>query len=791
MTARADDHLLAKIKALATDRTQRSLDSLIVAGIPGLKTYFANREQLSRQALYRYSLQVLPELPAEQANPLLLEQFRAGLPSYKKFNELRGRAKLEGETPELIEAFGEFATEYEFWDALVEATSDLDYVTSYEELAGLLRTATHNSYTERCFAKAMFRIDEDRAMADCISWMQSEDGNQRIRGVWALQGSGRQPPVAIIKRFLKTSESLVLDETSGLLTQLTREDLDLLISLVTNRSQRCANAAHYRLAELAKLTMDESRKLMAKTPTARQQAWRKWWNERESLSDQELANRQLRPLLERAKVEISVQLLRDLASFELREEVVAIHIRALDSQNRSVRNKAIGYLVTAGENGNRSATDAVLKFIATLATTQIPQYVGPLARLKDPRTIPSLVDLLKRPAKETDNWQRSVIRTLAETGNAAAMHPLLELASSDHRMAQYATEELRRLPNADQAVGQLLAAMAAEKRSQVRQAQREAIEESGGKEIVDDVLQLLATAPGPANQQDGASIRGDLLQLLEVFPSPTARSQLVKFLAANDPWTRLHAARALTGIGDYSGIYLLLNSLGTEPETRISASFYGHHVGKAVRDANAPDTEKRLRNMFASAEGATRQRVLQVISFQRDVTYLPLFLQLLKEPDKKISATAMGGILGIFYAESNQQRQVAPKLTEAHMAPVRQLLEWAFFDQKIAPDDGAFPDHQLLGKKQGAIILGNEYQSLQFEARSKTLSLIPTPRDGKTPQGKPFGRKQPVARGQIQFRQIASFLLVSLSLDHGGANYLFEKNGNEWRPLAATGPYIE
>ncbi|MBE3135346.1 MAG: hypothetical protein IMZ55_17915, partial [Acidobacteria bacterium] len=255
-------------------------------------------------------------------------------------------------------------------------------------------------------------------------------------------------------------------------------------------------------------------------------------------------------------------------------------------------------------------------------------------------------------------------------------------------------------------------------------------------------------------------------------------------------WTRIHSTAALGPLGDTSGAAVLIRDVTSA--RKFSQGSYSYGVGGALKAIATPETRRQLMDACQEATGETRRRLLSLIAHQRDAADLDLFDTLLGDADKATARLAAGAIVTFTAATAKQatSRIVAVDATMPdNLLPlIRSLLAYAFFGEKIQPDDGPFPGGGDLKDSLGGVIALPILQCLHYKKEDRSLTVVNLgPREQpKAPDGSAPRRSGPYVTGRLDWSASDRYLVLTLSLGSGGTIYLFRRNGGDWKPVCST-----
>jgi HEAT repeat protein len=314
-----------------------------------------------------------------------------------------------------------------------------------------------------------------------------------------------------------------------------------------------------------------------------------------------------------------------------------------------------------------------------------------------------------------------------------------------------------------------------------------AIENVADSRVAPELTRLLPQAKGGTDDVEGP--RSDVLQLMALFPDPAARPALLELLKSDDRWTRIHATAALGPLGDTSGAAVLIRDV-TSAERFFQGS-YSYGVGGALKAIATPETRRQLMDACQEATGETRRRLLILIAHQRDAAYLDFLDTLLRNADKATVRLAAATIMASMDGTVKQptSRIAAFGAMPDHLLPpIRSLLAYAFFGEKIQPDDGPFPNGGDLKDLQGGVFALPTLQCLHYKKEDRSLTVVNLgPHDKpKAPDGSDLRPGGPYVSGRVDWGASDRYLVLTLRLGSGGTIYLFRQDGDDWKPVCST-----
>jgi len=222
--------------------------------------------------------------------------------------------------------------------------------------------------------------------------------------------------------------------------------------------------------------------------------------------------------------------------------------------------------------------------------------------------------------------------------------------------------------------------------------------------------------------------------------------------------------------------------------------FYAHDVGQALKDIGAPDTRAQLEALYLTVDGDDRDRVLDVIGQQEEPSFLPFLTRLITESNEASVVHGAGmAVARLVYGVHKVERKPSFEITEGRLAATALALHSAFHDERMRKEDGDFPDHTLLSKKQGAILSVGRFEHLLYISGNRQLrELSPeNPDDLKLIEQAKSGCEDGFARGDVGWMEYADFMTLFLKIDQGGVGYLFRSENGKWVPVCGIGGYIE
>ncbi len=759
-------------------------------------------EQFKRefQSLYHesriaFTEKVLPNMSGEDVDVFFLEELRSGLKNHlerlefvKRFEKDEQGYKYEARARELYERD-------QWWMWVVRSRSDLSYVSSYDEIYEMFRKLNKRGFPLFYFAQALHKRDSSRAEADFEKLLFDPDKQMKLRGIWALEAIKYVPSFEITRKYFDSTDIKLLDQSVQYFHIIGRNDLELLLFLVTSPSRRVRNMAEYQLGRMAYLTPDEIQSLMEglTNPQQRAETWRTWWEKHKDDTEQILRSRAASILVKQAKQHVGKELLSKLAVYHEQEKIYPIFSKALLSTDRELQKAALSQLshIAAWKN-NPIAVDKVISFCRELSAEEYGEYAGFLVRINDKRATSLLLEMLETQHGEDTKWRNTIASSMGKAGQTWAVEPLVRMVIEDGSSS--AASALTHVEGAERAIPQLLDALIKEKNHIKRYALVEAIKVTGAEDLDEKLTNLLYKIPADDSMfQEG--IRYDVLKLMEFFPDPNAKPLLLELLKSKNPWDKLGAARVLGKLGDDSGIHTLIRNI--KPTVRISASYYNNRIGDALRMIGSVKTQKLLEKLYKDADFEVKKLILHIMAQQLDPAYLSFLGKQLKSSNNEIADAAQFeiGYLVFAYNEEKKSRQWGKLdiLEKDDLKPIRKMLLWAFFNKKMGRDNKPFPDGGSLAKLKGAVIRVSRYQQIEFNKAEKSLKLttLVSRSDLIASDGTKAGKHQPYAGGEIKRSILGDYMTIFLHLNYGGASCQFKRGWFGWKFIGYGGGVIE
>jgi len=815
-----DDAALCRQIALAASPGGRRAEAIAAlarqptATLETIKRHFATLEQ---NVGYGFGKEVLPKLPPDEVKRFLLAEFRAGLPAYYQMADLIQSARLqaaarvkkeglsswdldraidrEAETRELLVAVAplEEANRWFDWVARLAA----EFIDSYDEARDLfLREAAFNHRAGR-WASAMARLDRPGAVAEFSRLLQSADADDRQRGVDGFRAIRQAPAPETWRYLFAHTDGMKIIEVCQLIYVTDRSHLDLILPLLEHPEKEVRGAAEHQLGGLAYFRHKQVAELREspRSPAERAAWWKDWWKDRRGLSAEAFAEERLKAFLAEPPGQLDDEDVRGISRrFPDRPEVVPLLVPLLDSPEKIVRLNVMGTLASMTGPARGPAIEALLEFCRTQPPAKAALLCSALARTKDPRAVEMALKLMETEPAAAHLWNDPLSLaqslSLGPEGDRRAVEILANnwvIAKGDQRAAA----GLAQIEGAGVVLPRLLEALVKEPDHNKRSAIRQAIESVADSRVAPELTRLLPQAKGGTDDVEGP--RSDVLKLMALFPDPDALPALLELLKADDRWTRVHATAALGPLGDTSGAAVLIRDV-TSAEKFFQGA-YSYSVGEALKAVATPETRRQLMDACQEATGETRRRLLILIGQQRDAAYLDFLDTLLRDPDKATVRLAAATIMASLADTVKQPTSLAVAvgaMPDNLLPPIRSLIAYAFFGEKIQPEDGPFPNGGDLKDLQGGVIALPALQCLHYKKEDRSLTVVNLgPHDKpKAPDGSDLRPGGPYVSGRVDWGASDRYLVLTLSLGSSSTGYLFRRDGGDWKPVCSIGGWM-
>jgi len=809
-----DDTALCRQIALAASPGGRRAEAIAAlarqpaAALETFKRHFATTEHNAR---FSFEKEVLPKLPPDEVERFLLAEFRAGLPVHYKMMDLLQSARLqaaarinkeglssweldrqikrEAETRELLEAVAPLEQAYRWFEWVARPAAES--IDSYDEARDLfLREAAFDHEAGR-WAAVMARLDRPRAVAEFSRLLKSADADDRQRGVGGFRAIRQVPDPETWRYVFAHTDGMKIIDVCQLVYQMDRSHLDLILPLLEHPEKEVRSAAEYQLGGLACFSQKQIEELREspRSPAERTVWWKEWWKDRRGSSAEAFAEERVKAFLPPPPGRPDHEDVCGISRrFPDRPEVIPYLAALLDSQQDVTRSNAASTLAGMTGPARGPAIEALLAFCRTQPAAKAAPLCSALARTKDPRAVEIVLKLMETEPSAARLWSQPWPFSLGPEGDRQAAEILADnwvIGKGD----QWAASGLAQIQDAQVVLPRLLEALSKEPDHNKRYSIRKAIENVADSRVAPELTRLLPQAKGGTDDVQGP--RSDVLQLMALFPDPAARPALLELLRSDDRWTRIHATAALGPLGDTSGAAVLIRDVTSAKKFFQGAYSYG--VGQALKAVATPDTRRQLMDACQEATGEPRHRLLILIAHQRDAAYLDFLDTLLRDADKATvrlaAATIMASMAGTAKQPTSRIALAAGGVPDNLLPPIRSLLEYAFFGDKIQPDDGPFPNGGGLKESQGAVIALSTLQCLHYKKEGRSLTVVnlgphdqPKAPDGSAPR--PGG---PYVSGRLEWAASDRYLVLTLSLGSGSTIYLFRRDGGDWKPVCSTG----
>ena len=119
-------------------------------------------------------------------------------------------------------------------------------------------------------------------------------------------------------------------------------------------------------------------------------------------------------------------------------------------------------------------------------------------------------------------------------------------------------------------------------------------------------------------------------------------------------------------------------------------------------------------------------------------------------------------------------------------------IAYAFFGEKIQPEDGPFPNGGDLKDLQGGVIALPALQCLHYKKEDRSLTVVNLgPHDKpKAPDGSDLRPGGPYVSGRVDWGASDRYLVLTLSLGSSSTGYLFRRDGGDWKPVCSIGGWM-
>jgi len=762
-------------------------------------------EQFKRgfQILYHesrvaFTEKVLPNLDGEQVDHFFLKELREGFEVHLEFLELAKRVERDEQAYRYLELGKKLYESNQWWQWVVLSKRDLDYVPSYDEIWRMFIKLNKRGFPLDCFARALHRLDSNRAKKDFENLLFEPDHLMKLRGIWALEAIRFVPKYEVISKYFKNEDINLLDQSDQYVLILERKDLELLLFLLVNPSSRVSNMAEYRLGQISYMTQHEidSIILNVATPQQRVDVWHGWWDQHKDYSEQRLCKRAVSVLVEQSRQQLTKKMLDELAKYPEQDEVYPFFRKAIFSNNKELQIKALERLsYIATQKRNDIAVNIIVDFCKKLTPEEYGDYTVYLVKVEDERVRSLLLTMLETQRGQDLTWRRKLARSIGMTGQKWALDPLVRMIIEDG--SSNAAGVITLVEGSERAIPRLLDALVKQEDHLKRYPIAEAIRTIGAEDLHERLTEILTKSKKQSASMSKGGVRFDILTLMESFPDPNAKPLLLELLQSENPWDHLGAARVLGKLGDDSGVEVLIGHI--KRTTNISASFFNNRIGDALFLIGSPKTKKLLERHFQQGDLDIKKLTLHVMAQQLDPAYISFMEKCLESSELepvKAARREIGYLINakLHYEKEKQQSDdfEIDILKEDDLPPIRFMLLWAFFGAEVNDKDETFPNSRSLINLKGAVIRLNRFQKIEFNKSNKSITLSTANQQALiTRDGTKAGRQQPYAEGYIKRLILNEYMIIFLHLNYGGASYLFKNDGKEWKVIGYVGGVIE
>jgi beta-lactamase regulating signal transducer with metallopeptidase domain len=828
------DRAMTLFNSTVPARRAEGIALLRAAGLASLEAWRRGYIDHTQQVGYSFEQEVLPYLPEAETKAWLLKEFHRSLPAARKRERLWTQHK-DGTpwTPEEIAEYQRLTPEAMWWTTLSLIPPKGGYdpthvymviITSYDEAMALLKSPDLVSVYS--VIHTLIQLDRARAEADFARMAESPDDATLRLGLSGYGALKQLPPPAVWRRAVQHKDPDVLLGVAGLVGWARRDQVDMLLPLLTHSNLHVRSNAGWRLQELSWLTVRQMDQLVDRKakPEDCQAFWQKWWTEHKDSGEEVLREAGLKATIAEFEEDATCMIfLRH--PFHDRPELVPVLAKRLDPDNPKIRKLVADKVkdwARQPEPGEiedltayyQQATADQLMFMTgpalapaqevllTYAAKAKPGYVermsGYLGQTKDPRATALLVKLIDGGILPGNFYNdrstpMSERRTLGPEGDKKALD--LALRIFGERIDETVPSVISRIPGAEAVVPRLLEMyMASMSEPPARTAFalshpyliRQSILSIGEGRLGPELTRLLAAAkPGSAQERVA-------LDLLKEVPDPAAKPLLIQRLKSDDITVHILAAWALGQLGDYSGADTLLEDLkkGWTMEALAKTPW---QMGQALKATGAPDLPARLEKMYAAAaDKDAAARILQAILALEDPATLGFFEKLLDSPDPTTARTALEGMR---WAIAGQQYSALPRsISKEMLEAIRRLFVYREFNEKLRPDDPPFKHLPTLEPHDPIYLTVGYLQSLKFSVKDRSLAvtkdwlrLDPAERMSDDDPADTVDvriARHPVADGGLSWFQQNQYLLILLQTPKTYSTlYLFKFDGRVWQPL--------
>ncbi|MCA9428145.1 MAG: hypothetical protein KC994_23905, partial [Candidatus Omnitrophica bacterium] len=288
-------------------------------------------------------------------------------------------------------------------------------------------------------------------------------------------------------------------------------------------------------------------------------------------------------------------------------------------------------------------------------------------------------------------------------------------------------------------------------------------------------------------------LRHDILDLMATFPDPSAIPLLKSLLNGDDPEVEIPTALLLYQLGDKSGVPIVVEKIlegDSSRRPRRSNSRYLREIHKQV--IGSPEVVFRLVESPQGADDEKRARILQALTIQSNASHLPLYEDALDSPNAEVRKAGLKGIERLIRNALEGIDDDFVEFKNEELKPLRMLLKWAFDDESIMKDDGHFPDYHILGELEGALLAIPGEKGLFYDRKTNKIEIL-SKTDFESRRAEVRGQdwqSRTIATGGVGKGSAFGYLMMNVSLNHGGESYLFKKVDGEWKPIASLGGWI-
>ncbi len=761
-------------KQAAIEALTKASPSVVMAVYDGFRSEKVGDRSRNRVfvSTHIFWTEVVPAWPKEKIHPVLLERFRKGLADHRTIVEIAGKMKGAGrgeEPRELVMAAQTMRGPYEEWLNIVRALGDTGCESAYKDLESAYVVDVQQPRRSD-LAKALAAIKPKETSSLFERLLESNDQQMRLAVVEAITLASDNLDRGLIQSLITHPDPVIQRAAfSRLSYRLGPSEVDVLLGLLSDGSKDIADWAHAGLLAIGFLEDWEEKALFAGKD--RVSVWKEFWKDRKFLTKDQLEEEALVRYLERSKTVLDEKLISALWRFDGERRVYPVLEKALQSTDAGVRKSARGLLVSRARREPEAAA-MLMVHCGKLPLAELEQEARRLGVLGDPKAVPILVGALEEALKKEEKSVDGIITALGNLGDRAGLDIVVGWAVE--KKSEIALREIPRIDGAAAAAPRLLDALVAEKDHNVRRRIKAVLMEVADTSIAPKLAaRLLST--GKCDPMRGG-VRVELLQLLEKFPEPKAKTLLHEYLAGDDLWSRIYAARALAKIGDNSGEETLLEDL-VKDHLAYAAHLYSSDLPKALKEIGASGLAKRLEAAYEKAGAKEREGIGGALVELQDWNSLEFFLKLLQREDRTARGQGALGVLQLMWDEDEERGYLRIQdLTEDIVSAAQLVL--------------AGPGLREIPPTAKTIILSVEpgWQAVVYDVGKKKATLFERGNArAPFPYEKLDLKKEECLMGWVMWRQKKDLMMFNARIGECDYSHLFKKKDDAWTLLAPLG----